>query len=278
MAEDATRLPEIDFAVDALPDLHDVLASLREREPVSRIVFAGKPTWLLNDYETVSRFISSDEILSAPVAYEPLSLTTLGRVLPTMSGTQHRLNRAVVSRVFFPGRMREYAESLFAEEAERLANDLKDLKRVDLVTNFTRIYTFNNISRILGLPREHVDRLQNWADRLMRSFADLEDASAAGREMVDYLTPLIEARRTEPRDDVISLLTQATVDGKGLSNEEVFAFCRNLFPAAIDTSTNSLGSLIRYALKDRALWRALRATASSARRRSTSSCDGSHRS
>jgi cytochrome P450 len=37
----------------------------------------------------------------------------------------------------------------------------------------------------------------------------------------------------------------------------VLAFCRNLFPAAIDTSTNSLGSLLRYALADRALWRAL---------------------
>lgn len=144
----------------------------------SRVLFAGKPIWLANDYETVARHIASDEILSAPAAYEPLSLTTVGRVLPTMSGTQHRLNRAIVSRVFFPGKMREYAESLFADEA----------------------------------------------------------------------------RRQNPKDDVISLLTRAEVDGKGLSNEEVLAFCRNLFPAAIDTSTNSLGSLIRYALEDRELW------------------------
>jgi len=257
MSDRAPRLPELDFAIEPLPDLHEVLAELRTREPVSRIVFAGKPTWLANDYETVARHISSDEILSAPVAYEPLSLTTVGRVLPTMSGRQHQLNRAVVSRVFFPGRMREYAESLFAEEAARLADGLKNVDRVDLVSSFTRIYTFNNIARILGLPREHVDRLQAWADRLMRSFADLEDASAAGQEMGEYLMPLIEARRAEPRDDVISLLTQATVDGEGLTDEEVLAFCRNLFPAAIDTSTNSLGSLLRYVLQDRALWRAL---------------------
>lgn len=257
MSEPALRLPEIDFALAPLPDLHDVLAKLRETEPVSRIVFSGKPTWLINDYETVSRHIASDVLLSAPAAYEPLSLTTVGRVLPTMSGRQHRLNRAVVSRVFFPGRMRQYAESLFAEEAERLAARLQGHARVDLVSVFTRVYTFNNIARILGLPREHVDRLQGWADRLMRSFADIEDATAAGQEMAEYLMPLIRARRAEPRDDVISLLTQATVDDEGLSDEEVLAFCRNLFPAAIDTSTNSLGSLLRYALADRELWRGL---------------------
>lgn len=257
MSEMDPRFPELDFATAPLPDLHEVLATLRDREPVSRIVFAGRTIWLANDYETVSRHISSDEVLSAPAAYEPLSLTTVGRVLPTMSGRQHQLNRAVVSRVFFPGRMREYAESLFAEEAKRLADGLEGREKMDLVSSFTRVYTFNNIARILGLPREHVDRLQGWADRLMRSFADLDDATAAGREMAEYLMPLIEARRASPREDVISLLTRATVDGEGLSDEEVLAFCRNLFPAAIDTSTNSLGSLIRYALQDRALWRAL---------------------
>jgi cytochrome P450 len=257
MAASDPRRPDLDFAVAPLLDLHEVLAELRAREPVSRIVFAGRPTWLLNDYETVSRHISSDEVLSGPAAYEPLSLTTVGRVLPTMSGRQHRLNRAVVSRVFFPGRMRDYAQTFFAEEARRLAQGLAGRERVDLVEAFTRVYTFNNIARILGLPRKHVDRLQGWADRLMRSFADLEDATAAGQEMAEYLVPLIEERRASPKEDVISLLTRATVDGEGLSDEEVLAFCRNLFPAAIDTSTNSLGSLLRYALQDRKLWRAL---------------------
>lgn len=257
--ERTLRLPEVDFATAPLPDLHEVLAELRRREPVSPIRFAGKPTWLFNDHATVSAFVGSDHPLSAPAAYEPLSLTTVGRVLPTMSGRQHQRNRAVVSRVFFPGRMREYAESLFAEEAQRLADGLKDHERVDLVTHFTRVYTFNNIARILGLPREHVVRLQGWADRLMRSFADVPDATAAGQEMADYLMPLIRARRTEPRDDVISLLTEARIDGEGLSDEEVLAFCRNLFPAAIDTSTNSLGSLLRHVLQDRALWRGLAA-------------------
>ena len=257
MGERRTRFPDLDFAVEALPNLHEVLAELRATEPVSRIVFAGEPIWLVNDYDTVSRHISTDEILSAPLAYDILFTTTMGRVLPTMTGEQHRLNRAVVSRVFFPGKMREYADGMFAEEAQKLADGLKDLERVDLVARFTRTYTFNNIARLLGLPARDVTKLQDWADRIMHSFVDLEDASAAGKELGEYLLPLLEARRLDPEDDVISLLTQAQVDGEGLTNDEILGFCRNLFPAAIDTSTNSLGSLLVHALGDRELWRAL---------------------
>jgi hypothetical protein len=62
------RVPNLDFAADPLPNLHDVLAELRETEPVSRVQFAGKPIWLVNDYETVSRHLSTDEVLSAPAA------------------------------------------------------------------------------------------------------------------------------------------------------------------------------------------------------------------
>ena len=213
------QLPEIDFAIDPLPNLHEVLAELREQGPVSCIQFAGQPIWLVNDYETVSQNISTDEILSAPEAYSILFTTTMGKVLPMMTGKQHLHNRAVVSRVFFPGKMREYAESLFAEEAQKLADGLRDREQVDLVSDFNRLYTFHNIARLLGLPAGDISRLQDWADRIMHSFVDLAAATAAGREMGEYLLPLVEARRIEPEDDVISLLTQAEVEGEGLATE-----------------------------------------------------------
>jgi cytochrome P450 len=257
MGNGELRLESTDFAIEALPNLHEVLAELRAVEPVSRILFAGKPIWLVNDYETVSRHIGSDDVLSAPDAYEHIVKPAMGNVLPTMTGEQHRLNRAVVSRVFFPGRMREYAESMFAEEAEKLADGLAGHSRVDLVASFTRSYTFNNIARLLGLPARDVTRLQDWADRIMRSYVDVPDARAAGQEMGKYLLPMVKSRRAQPRDDVLSLLAHAEVDDEGLSDDEILGFCRNLFPAAIDTSTNSLGSLLVVALQDREMWRAL---------------------
>jgi len=257
MGVDGIRLPEIDFAADPLPDLHEVLAELREKEPVSRIRFAGKAIWLVNDHESISRFIHSDDVLSAPDAYDELFVTTMGRGLPILRGREHLRNRGLISRVFFPGRMRDYAETLFAGEAEALADDLVGRRRVDLVTEFTRPFTFRNIARLLGLPLEDVVKLQDWADRIMHVFVDMESARTAGTEIGEYLLPLVEARRELPEDDVISLLTQAELDGEKLDDEDILGFCRNLFPAAIDTSTNSLGSLLSYVLPDRRLWRDL---------------------
>ena len=100
------RFPDLDFAVEDLPNPPEVLAELREKEPVSRIFFAGKPIWLVNDYATVLNPISTDDVMSAPLACDIHFLTTMGRVLPTMTGKLHRLNRGVVSRVFFSAKMR----------------------------------------------------------------------------------------------------------------------------------------------------------------------------
>jgi cytochrome P450 len=252
------RRPEdVDFAADPLPDLHEVLAALRRVGPVSRIRFAGKPIWLVNDHETLSRFIGQDDVLSAPDAYDDLFTRTMGRGLPVLRGAAHLRNRGLISRVFFPGRMREYAETLFAVEARALADALEGRGRVDLVAEFTRAFTFRNIARLLGLPLEDVARLQDWAHRIMHVFVDPGPAEAAGTEIGEYLLPLIHERREAPRDDVISLLAQVELEGERLDDEDILGFCRNLFPAAIDTSTNTLGSLIAHVLPDRGLWQAL---------------------
>ncbi len=251
------RFPDIDFAADPLPNLHEVLAELRRQEPVSPILFAGKPIWLVNDHETLARFVSTDDALSAPDAYDELFTRTMGRGLPILRGEAHARNRGLISRVFFPGKMREFAETLFAVEAEALADELEGRVRVDLVADFTRTFTFRNIARLLGLPLEDVARLQDWANRIMHVFVDPGPAETAGTEIGEYLLPLIHARRLAPRDDVISLLTHVELDRERLDDEDILGFCRNLFPAAIDTSTNSLGSLIAHVLPDRALWRDL---------------------
>ena len=257
MAAVAPILPELDFAAEDLPDLHEVLAELRAKGPISPIVFAGETIWLVNDYAHVRRFIQDDSDLSAPAAYEIIVKPSAGTVLPTMTGQQHRRNRLVVSKVFQPAKMNEFVESIFRGEAHALADAFEGSDRVDLVAAFTRIYTFNNIAAMLGLPREDVDKLQAWADAMMRCFIEPEPAKQAGVEITEHLLPLVHERRDTPKDDLLSLLTHARAEGERLTDEEVIAFCRNLFPAAIDTSTNSMGSILSKVLEDPALWKAL---------------------
>jgi len=241
---------DIDFAIDPLHNLHDVLDGYARRGPVNKIQFAGKNIWMVNGHAEVMQVIADDEYLSAPEAYQELLGPSMGDVLATMTGARHRRNRSAVASVFFPKKMRELSETVFSEEAEKLCDVLAHRKEVDLVEEYTRPFTFKNIARLLGLPATDVSTLEGWATRIMHSYIDLPAAITACREMGEYLEPLVLARRDNPSDDVISLLLQVEVDGKGLSNEEIFAFCRNLFPAAIDTSTNTLGTALSVVLSN----------------------------
>ena len=90
--------------------------------------------------------------------------------------------------------MREFGQTLFAEEANKLADDLKDRQRVDLVTAFSRPYTFNNIARLLGLPEVDVAKLRGWADHIMHAFIAPDAALAAGREMVTSPSSAVTGR------------------------------------------------------------------------------------
>ena len=95
--------------------------------------------------------------------------------------------------------------------------------------------------------REEVEQARNF----------IESAERAGTEIGEYLIPIIHERRIRPKDDIISLLTQVELEGDRLDDEDILGFCRNLFPAAIDTSTNSLGSLLSHVLPNRELWKRL---------------------
>ena len=65
--------------------------------------------------------------------------------------------------------------------------------------------------------------------------------------MVD---PLLEERRRNPRDDLISLLVQAEVDGNRLDDEAIRTFVRHLFPAGADTTYLGLGNVLSALLQD----------------------------
>ncbi len=67
---------------------------------------------------------------------------------------------------------------------------------------------------------------------------------------MEYYRPILEARRAEPRDDLISLLAAAEIDGSKLADEEIFSFLRLLLPAGVETTYRSLGNLLFALLSD----------------------------
>jgi len=94
---------------------------------------------------------------------------------------------------------------------ERLPHELIDgfLRegRADLITQLTTIFPVQAIAHIIGIPREDSARFMRWSLDLIGFARDRDKGMAASRTLYDYFLPVVRARRTDPRDDVITART-----------------------------------------------------------------------
>jgi cytochrome P450 len=240
----APSLPDIDFAYDELPDLHDVLDTLRQQGPVVRVRYHKQPAWLILTHRELHQAFSDEEHFAAARAYRIHSEPSMGKTIQTMSGEQHRVNRALVSRPFFPRQVRALIEPLIESQANLLLDQIEPLAQVDLVQAFARPYPFKIITGMLGIPVHDDSKFLTWALKIIDFPWDPEGAMQAKSEFDAYMLPLIAERRLHPADDMVSILARAELDQQQLSAEEILSFCRLLFPAGSDTTYKALGSLL----------------------------------
>jgi cytochrome P450 len=237
-------LPELDLAHADAPDLHQLIDSTRDRGPVVPVRYHGEVAYLVTGYDEVRAAFADEEHFAAAPFYRTVAEPSTGRILLAMGGEEHRINREMVARPFLPGQVKGFLNDLITEEALRRIDMFSDQSEVDLVEVFTRPFPFSVITRMLGIPIRDEPRALDWALKLLEYPWDPEGALRARREFTDYLQPLLDAARTEPGEGILSTLAHTEVDGNRLEDEEIFAFCRQLFPAGSDTTFKNLGSLL----------------------------------
>src|SRR5262249_59868206 len=121
---------------------------------------------------------------------------------------------------------------------------------LDLVARFTQRFPVQVMAHMVGIPRADYPQFQKWAIDIIGFSKDYPRGRAAAAAVHDYLLPIIAERRAKPQEDVISKLVIGTVDGQGLSDEEVVSFLRLLIPAGAETQVrlirNMLVALLTY--------------------------------
>lgn len=242
--EESLVLADLDLAHDEVPDLHERIDGIREHGPVVPVRYHGQRAWLIVAYEEIRQAFLDEVHFASEAFYREHAAPSMGRTMQAMAGEEHQVNRKLVSRSFLPRRVESFVEGCITEEAVRRVDAMKDAEEVDLVEALARPFPFSVITRLLGLPVEDESRFLEWALKLIDYPWDPEGALRARREFTQYLAPVLERRRSEPGDDVLSVLASAEPDGERLSDEEIFSFCRLLFPAGSDTAYKNLGSLL----------------------------------
>lgn len=244
--DEAVRVeyPEIDFASDPVPNLHEVLGDLRKRHRLAPVQFHGETAYVITRHADLHAAFSDDVMFPSADNYQRITQPVMGKTIQCMGGDEHRRNRALVSKAFRPKLMAEYVEGFLTEEAHLIVDQFSEKGEADLVAEFTEVYPFTIISRLLGIPQKSHDKLKEWGDGLIAFPWDPEGALAASKDFSDYLRPLIAERRENPGEDLLSSLATTDVEGARLSDEEILSFARLLFPAGADTTYRGIGSLL----------------------------------
>lgn len=231
-------------------DPYTELARLRREEPVQRIDMSGmpheesKPVFMVYRHEDVLKMLRDNETFSSSIIIDTFGDVLGEQVMLGMDEPVHGRHRALVSKAFSPRAVAGWEHELVIPVANQLIDRFADRGHADLVKEFNFEYPTRIIARILGLPEQDYEQFQRWSISLLSFTINPERGRAASLALRDYFAPILAARRSEPRNDLISRLADAEIDDQKLSDEEIFSFLRLLLPAGIETTYRSLGNLL----------------------------------
>ena len=261
MADPARPMQEIalvsgsHYAAHGYP--HAEWTRLRREDPVAWYECANAPSfWAVTkhrDIVEVSR--QPDKFISAPLlnidSRADPGQREIAPTLINMDPPKHRAFRQLVSRRFTRGalrRMQGDIEAIAGEVLDGLAEQ-RELSEIDFVEYVSAPVPIAVIAWMLGVAREDWGLLFRWTNELIGA-DDPEyqregegrraTAERARREMFEHFAKLIEARRREPHDDLISVFVHGELeDGRKLELPEILSYCMIIVAAGNETTRNA---------------------------------------
>ncbi len=248
------NLLDPDRFVEGVP--HEWFTYLRQHAPVYKHPEpdGGPGFWVITRYDDVvainrdGQTYSSEQSRGGVVQFEDAAaaqdLTAQGRMMLTMDAPDHTRYRSLVNRGFTPRMINALHAPIRAMVKEILDRALEK-RECDFVTDIASELPLQVIAQMLGVPHEDRHKLFEWSNRLIGGddpeyAVSREVAINAGFEMYMYSNELAKQRRVEPRDDIVTALLNADIDGDRLSEMDFNVFFLLLAVAGNETTRNAL--------------------------------------
>lgn len=167
-----------------------------------------------------------------------------GRMMLLTDPPKHTRYRLLVNKGFTP-RMVGMIEQHLKFRAELIVDAVIEQGRCEFVTDLAAELPLQAIAEIMGVPEEDRHLLFDWSNRMVGAddpeyqSENPDEAGTAAAELYMYAAGLGEARKDDPRDDVVTKLINAEIDGDRLSQEEFELFCLLLAVAGNETTRNA---------------------------------------
>ena len=231
-------------------DPYPELARQRHETPIQRIDMSampgeeGKPVFIVYRHEDIQTMLRDNETFSSNVVIQIFGDVLGHGVMLGMDEPVHGRLRSLVTKAFTQKALARWEDEIVGRIGNELIDQFASNGKADLVKAFTFPYPTRIIAALLGLPEEDFPQFQRWSISMLSFTVNPERGQAASQALVDYFKPILQARRAEPRDDLISSLAAAEIDGEKLADEDIYSFIRLLLPAGVETTYRSLGNLL----------------------------------
>ena len=256
---DPADISSAEFWAGTGKDREKVFAELRAHRPISwhRPVTNGlfadpndQGFWAITrhaDLVEVTRrpgdFLSGEGILFESM---PKELLDAGQGFIAMDPPRHTKIRRLMAAAFTPKQLARIDDHIVAN-ARRIVDDIADKGEIDFVAEVAALVPMHNICDMVGIPEEHRRTIayesqfpDGWRDeRLLQGADPLGRVAQAIMTVHGIAMEIVEARRRNPENDLVTAMVQAEVDGERLTDEEISSIFFLLIIAGNDTTRQS---------------------------------------
>ena len=252
---------------------HEVWTALRAKALVARVEPPGlAPFWAITKHADV-QYVAKE-----PLLFSSAQGTTLRKanapplppmeILVLLDPPKHGAMRRIANPNFTPRGVRARRDDIDAIAGEILDSALQDTE-LDFVERIAAPFPLAVIAAVLGAPRRDIDDLFRWTNEIIgkddpeyrrEGETPGQTIKRARGELHGYLLGLIQARRDNPGDDLVTLLIRSDIDSKPLTDAQLLAYAELLVEAGNETTRNAISGAILAFTENPGEWEKLRAS------------------
>ena len=227
-------------------DPNPILDNIRENHPI--YFHEGLDSWVLSRHEDILEALRNPSFTTENYAWqlEPVH----GKNILQMEGSDHRSMRAIVTPTLRGDQLRENFESVAEHNAKELIDVWRYDGNVELVSQFTLRLPLSVIIDVLGLDAEDKPKFHVWYNAIHDYFTNTAgdpEVEAAGLrthdELKAFLMPLIQERKMNPGEDLISKIVHAEIDGERMSDIDIKSYISFLLVAGSESTDLQMANM-----------------------------------
>lgn len=255
LMDDPSMMPQ------PLGDPHTAIARLLDGPPIFyslNMTRNGEGAWIVVRAEDQRRVLQDGVTFSSN---RNIFSSALGETWPLIpleiDPPEHGKWRSLLNPLLSPRRVVNL-EPIVRQRAIELIEGIKAKgNSCEAMHDFAFPFAVSIFLQFLGIGHERLHEFVGWANDLLHGTP--AQRTAAAKIVVAFLDDLQALRRREPADDFMTFVTQAEIDGRRMTPEEVKAMSVLLFVAGLDTVAAAIGFDLLYLAQHRAEQEMLRA-------------------